>query len=193
MRRQIQMVTPSMAGASTTRHTPDCLAERLAEMEPRLRKRFPAVAADCGLDAACDAGLNYIERVQKGQASELDCGGAWLWCAAVRGALRCLEKELPCFSIDVAMPPAWPEGAMDRDRSDLVGVRKALEQLSVRQKDAVCLHVILGLSLRRAARQMDIAPQTLAGHLKAAFAQMRTTLSAPSKRKEAAGAGAFAS
>ena len=171
------MLTHWVSGTSQSRHTPECLANRLAELEALLIRRFPGVAADCGIDAARDAGLNYIERVRAGEAGELKNGRAWLVRVAVRAAIRFLERELPCVSTDIAIPGVWPGDAIDRKRSDLAVVGAALEQLPLRQQEAVCLRVILGLSLRNVARDLGIAPQTVMKYLEKAYARLRKSLS----------------
>jgi RNA polymerase sigma factor (sigma-70 family) len=193
LRRQIQMISSWIVDDATPRHTPECLAKRLVELEPMLLNRFPAVAADCGLDAALWAGLRYIERVQAGQAVELRDGRAWLFRVAWRAALRCIKRELPCVSIDFAIPAVSSRAPIAESLCDATDVHTALEELPARQKEAVFLRVMLGLSLRDAAREMSVAPQTLERYLKKAFARLKKNLSAVTKKKASTGAGAFAS
>src|SRR4051794_31114415 len=76
-----------------TRHTPECLAVRLKELEAILYHCFPAYAADCGLDAARQAGMRYIRRVREGTACDLDDGEAYLRLIAFRAARRCQRRE----------------------------------------------------------------------------------------------------
>ena len=92
-------------------HTPENLAKRLAELEPKLHSFLPAEAADHGLDAARDAGLRYIERFKAREACGLTNGAAWLHKVATRAAFRylkrhprCVSSRLPCYHADRAVP-----------------------------------------------------------------------------------------
>lgn len=163
-------------------HTPECLARRLAELEAKLYGCFPAKAADYGLDVARDAGLRYIERNKAGRACRLTYGAAWLLKVAKRAAIRYMKQHPGCVSIEIAMFSMRPRRASDEEQQeprDLSAVRDALERLPEKQKEAVYLRVFDGLSIRKAARQMGIAPQTVGSYLKKAYASLRTTLSTP--------------
>ena len=175
------------------RHTHECLAKRLAELERMLFRHFPGVAADCGLDAARDAGLEYIERVRKGEACELENGRAWLFRVAVRAVFKCLKREPRSISIDLVMPTIWPHHSVKREKGELARVHTAMEELPVKQKEALCLCVILGLSLRGAARELGIAAQTIDCYLEKALSRLKKALSALDGKNPNASAGAVAS
>ena len=76
-----------------TKHTPECLAERLEELEPILFTCFPAYAAECGLTAAEQAGLNYIRRVEVGEEDDLDDGETYLRLAAFREGRTAVKEK----------------------------------------------------------------------------------------------------
>src|SRR5262249_32719935 len=102
---------PLRPQCAQTKHTYDCLAQRLMELGPVLYCCFPAYAADCGLDAAKRAGMNYIRRVQEGTACDLTNGAAYLRKIAFRAARR-LQTEEP------STVPIWLAVAKPQDQEE---------------------------------------------------------------------------
>ncbi len=159
-----------------TKHTHDCLAQRLKELAPVLYSCFPAYAADCGLDAAERAGMNYINRVQTGAACDLTNGAAYLRKIAFRAARRCQNEEPSIVATWIAVPKRQnqeEEPAVKHAR-----LHAALTSLPQRQRQAVALRFMDGLSLRKIADEMDVTPQTVDQYIKRGLTSLQKVLSA---------------
>ena len=157
-----------------TKHTHDCLAQRLKELAPVLYSCVPAYAADCGLDAAERAGMNYIDRVQAGTACDLTNGAAYLRKIAFRAARRCQNEE-PSIVANWIAVPKW----QDREEEPTVKyahLHAALTSLPQRQRQAIALRFIDGLSLRKIADEMDVTPQTVDRYIKRGLISLRKVL-----------------
>jgi RNA polymerase sigma factor (sigma-70 family) len=160
-----------------SKHTFTCLAQRLAELEPWLHSRFPTQAAEHGLAMAQDAGMRYIERVQQENASDLDDGKAYLRKVAFRAARRWQRQEPSRPPIDPATIPSPPHRDVEATGDNMGDVRSALDALPKRQKEAVTLRILYGLSRREAAREMGVFPQTVDRAVEAGLAKLHTILS----------------
>ena len=168
------------------KHTPECLAQRLKELAPVLYSCFPAFPADCGLDAAERAGMNYINRVQAGTAYDLSNGAAYLRKIAFRAARRCQNKEPSLVATWIAVPKR-----QDREEEPAVKfahLHAGLAALPQRQRQAMTLRFMDGLSLRKIADEMDVTPQTVHQYIKRGLTSLRKSLS--EKTTDRAGAKA---
>jgi RNA polymerase sigma factor (sigma-70 family) len=160
--------------------TPGCLAKRLVELQEWLYRRFPAYAADSGLDAARQAGLRYIERAEKGEVRHLENEEAYLRFVAIRAARRCQQRELPCVSIQFVVVVSVSHDACEEKIAAIV--RSALDALPQRQREAVLLRVVDECSLRDIARRMKITRQSVKRYLDSALAYLRDSLANHAKK-----------
>ena len=177
---------PTPPHSKQTKHTHECLAQRLKELAPVLYSCFPAYPADCGLDAAERAGMNYINRVQTGAACDLSNGAAYLRKIAFRAARRCQNEEPSLVANWIQVPKR-----QDREEKPTVNfahVHAALTSLPQRQRQAITLRFMDGLSLRKIADEMDVTPQTVHQYIKRGLISLRKSLS--KKTTDRAGAKA---
>ena len=176
---------PLRPECAQTKHTYDCLAQRLMELAPVLYRCFPANAADGGLDAARRAGMNYIRRVHEGTACDLTNGAAYLRKVAFRAARRCQKKEPSTLPIWLAV--AKPQDQEEDPTAKYADLHAAIASLPQRQQQAVVLHCIYGMSLRKTAREMGVSPQTVCQYVKHGLTSLRKMLA--EKKPDRAGAG----
>jgi RNA polymerase sigma factor (sigma-70 family) len=156
------------------------------ELAPVLYSCFPAYAADCGLDAAGRARMNYIRRVQEGTACDLTNEAAYLRKVAFRAARRRQRKEPSTVPIWLAV--AKPQDQEEDPTAKYADLHAAIASLPQRQRQAVALHFIEGMSLRKTAREMGVSPWTVSQYVKRGLTSLRKTLS--EKKPDRAGARA---
>ena len=138
---------PLRPECAQTKHTYDCLAQRLMELAPVLYRCFPANAADGGLDAARRAGMNYIRRVHEGTACDLTNGAAYLRKVAFRAARRRQRKEPSTVPIWLAV--AKPQDQEEDPTAKYADLHAAIASLPQRQQQAVALHLSKGCRCAR--------------------------------------------
>ena len=166
---------PLRPQCAQTKHTYDCLVQRLKELAPLLYRRLPAYAADCGLDAARRAGMNYIRRVEEGTACDLKNGTAYLRKVAFRAAWRLQNEEPPTVSLWFAV--AKPQDQEEDPAAKYADLHAAIASLPPRQRQAIALHFIEGVSVRQAAREMGVSPQTVSRYMERGLTNLRKALS----------------
>ena len=177
---------PLRPQCAQTKHTYDCLVQRLKDLAPVLYCRLPAYAADCGLDAARRAGMNYIRRVQEGTACDLTNGAAYLRKIAFRAARR-LQSEEPS-TVPIWLAVAKPQDQEEDPTAKYADLHAAIASLPRRQRQAVALYFIEGMSVREAAHEMGVAPQTVSQYVERGLTNLRKALS--EKTSDRAGARA---
>ena len=165
-----------------TKHTHECLVERLKQLELSLFRCFPAYAAECGLVAAERAGLNYIRRTEAGDACDLDNGAVYLRVVAYRAARRRLKREPRTVLLQYATLATQDKHEEQADEhkaasDQFAELYTALASLPSRQWEALRLRILENLSLREIAREMGVAPQTVSLYVMRALARLRQTLS----------------
>lgn len=150
----------------------ECLIDRLDRIYSLLRKRnFSDSAALSGCDAALDAGMKALATGQAGRMSARRRAG-WLWTLAKRAALKAAKKEIPLVSLK--LEPEDYRCAGDEEKYDgSIAVQQAVDRLPDRQRMAVTLCVLQGLTREQAAREMGIKTATVCRRLNAAFARLR--------------------
>ena len=159
-----------------TKHTHDCLAQRLKELAPVLYRCFPAYAADCGLDAAECAGMKYIDRVQAGTASDLVNGEAYLRKIAFRAARRCQNEE-PSI---VATSDCSPQTERSGRRTDGTNMptstlpSRLFRSVSGRHRHSVSSK---GCPYARSPTRWTSTPQTVDRYIKRGVISLRKVLS----------------
>lgn len=95
----------------------------------------------------------------------------WLLRIQTREAWR-LRRRL---KRTLAMPGFRSSAAEPTNDRSLI-LREALAQLSPRERTAVVLHHMIGLSVNETARAMDVSPNTVKSQLKSALVRLRAEM-----------------
>jgi Sigma-70, region 4 len=156
----------------------ECLLGRLHRIHELLvRRGFSDAVASRAVEEVLRVGLKALDTGKAaGMSAERRAG--WLWCVALTAARRAAAAEPVCVSLEYEPPDAHvaPPG----DEHDAFGeaLREAVDCLPARQRQAVELHGLQGLSLRDAARQMGVRPSTVGHHYRAGLGRLASALHA---------------
>jgi hypothetical protein len=155
----------------------ECLLTRLPRIHVLLLRRgFSDAVVWSAVDEVLDIGRKALETGKAAGMSDAQRAG-WLWKAALHAACRAVAKE-PAFVSLTFEPPNNHRLSVDDDEGPLFAVlRRELDCLPEKKRQAVILCALEGLSLRDGARAMGVCPSTVEYHLKSGCAQLAQALS----------------
>jgi DNA-directed RNA polymerase specialized sigma24 family protein len=159
----------------------ECLLGRLHLIHERLVSRgFSDAVASRAVDVALDVGKKALA---SGKAGRMDGGqrAGWLWTVALTAAKRAAAGEL--IFLPLKMEPAYSHALLTDGDDDALAkaVRKGLDRLPPEQKQAVELHVMQGLSIRAAAREMGVRASTAERRCRAGISRLKASLASVSE------------
>ena len=124
-----------------------------------------------------DAAQGAFERAYRKwrTVSEMDRPGTWVYVVALRDARRALARE-ERVSSDLPAEDPWVDGMEDLAVTTM-SIQVALARLPLRQRAAVVLRYLGGLSVGEVAQAMDCAEGTVKATLHAALLRLRVEFS----------------
>jgi RNA polymerase sigma-70 factor (sigma-E family) len=122
-----------------------------------------------------DAAQSAFERAYRKwrSVSTMDRPGTWVYVVALRDARRQLRRESRDNEVTLAAPD---RGAFEEPATTALDMRAALAQLPLRQRAAVVLRYLGGLSIAEVASAMGCAEGTVKATLHAALVRLRVDL-----------------
>jgi len=155
-----------------------CLLHRLHPIHDLLLKRgFSDTAASRAVDAALMVGRDALSSGKAARMSGAWRAG-WLWKVALNAARRAATTE-PTF-VSLKYEPAYrvSECGDDRREALLEAMRREIDKLAPKEKQAVELHGLQGLSFREAARLIGVRPATVAYRYNAGLRRLNSAMKA---------------
>lgn len=124
-----------------------------------------------------DAAQGAFERAYRKwrTVSEMDRPGTWVYVVALRDARRALARD-ERVSSDLPAEDPWVDGMEDLAVTTM-SIQVALARLPIRQRAAVVLRYLGGLSVGEVAQAMDCAEGTVKATLHAALLRLRVEFS----------------
>lgn len=159
----------------------ECLLKRLEPIYRLLRRQgFSDLPALAGRDAALDHGWMLLETGKANNMSDQH-RAARLWIAAMHEAVRAARKH-PRFVPLLYEPQLYKPQPHRRAREDddppwIVELWRAVDHLTIKERDAVLLHYVFDYPLRECGRIMGITAEAVFGDIRRARACLRKELS----------------
>jgi len=155
-----------------------CLLHRLHPIHDLLLKRgFSDAVASRAVDEALMVGRDAISSGKAARMSaEMRAG--WLWKVALNAARRAATTELSFVLLKFEPADEISERDDDRREALLEALRREIDNLAPKQKQAVQLHGLQGLSFREAARLIGVRPGTVAYRYNAGLTRLVSAMKA---------------
>jgi Sigma-70, region 4 len=153
-----------------------CLLHRLHPIHDLLLKRgFSDAVASRAVDVALMVGRDALS---SGKAARMsgEWRAGWLWKVALNAARRAAATE-PSF-VSLKYEPLDRHSESRDDQALLEALRREIDKLAPKQKQAIELHGLQGLSFREAARLIGVRPATVAYRYNAGFTRLVSAMKA---------------
>jgi RNA polymerase sigma factor (sigma-70 family) len=156
--------------------TRECLVERLPRLTSFLRGRgFSRHVAETAALEAVAVATRYLDT---GRAHQLRHRVAWLYTVAYFAAVRAARADPPCVCVPIEELERFlrTRRSTGPDPALTSAVQEALSVLSRRQRRAVELYVLGGLSFRDAADALGVSVGAFRTHIRRALSRLRQEL-----------------
>jgi len=150
----------------------ECLLQRLHPIHDLLLKRgFSDAVASRAVDVALTVGCDALSSGKAAGMSE-EWRAGWLWKVALNAARRATATE-PTF-VALKYEPADRLSKCGEERREALqeALRREIDKLPPKQKQAMELHGLQGLSFREAARVIGVRHATVAYRYNAGYARL---------------------
>ena len=150
-----------------------CLFRRVQEVEERLRRRFGDIAAMKAGDEVLRTGLRLLDSGQARQMLPAE-RAAYIWRTAELTARRTIARERCILQLDAVFPAS--DVPQEEDEDFLNTFRAALDQLPEPHRVAITLHLLDGLSFKKAAVALGVSVGTVRHRVKGGCKLLRVRL-----------------
>ena len=162
--------------------TAECLLQRREQLERFLSRRsekFSPWVIERAIDNVFRAALPYLSDQKACKLANAKDRERWLFGAALKAARQVASRELPCDLIDpgvlVSRLPGLTVVGTNLSARDQM-LHDALDLLTPRQREALDLCIVYGLTREEAALRMNCCPNNVNSHLIAAVKRLTALL-----------------
>jgi len=142
-----------------------------------LRRGFSDAVASRAVDEVLRVGSDAISSGEAGRMSDNHRAG-WLWTVAMNAAKRAVATELTFVSLKYEPADGCSECGDDRREALLEALRREIDKLAPKQKQAIELHDLQERSFREAARLIGVSAATVAYRYHAGLRRLNSALKA---------------